>query len=73
MKVFYNLILSFWVCATKYAQTTQNKKFVNLCNISRKSQGEVDILPANKHESCLQVNSITLGLLSQACPKYPKE
>ena len=35
--------------------------------------GEVDFLPANKHESFLQVDSITLGLLSQAFPKYPKQ
>ena len=30
-------------------------------------------LPANKHESFLQIGSITLGLHSQACPKYPKQ
>ena len=35
--------------------------------------GEVDFLPANKHESFLQVDSIILYLLSQACPKYPKQ
>ena len=35
--------------------------------------GEVDFLPSNKHKSFLQVESITLGLLSQACPKYPKQ
>ena len=35
--------------------------------------GEVDFLPANKHESFLQVDIITLGLCSQACPKYPKQ
>ena len=33
---------------------------------------EVDFLPANKHERFLQVDSTTLGLHSQACPKYPK-
>ena len=32
---------------------------------------EVDFLPGDKHES-LQFDSITLGLGSQACPKYPK-
>ena len=34
---------------------------------------EVDFLPANKRESFLQVDSITLGLCCQACPKYPKQ
>ena len=41
--------------------------------IFAKAWGEVDFLPANKHESFLQVDSITLGLRSQACPKYPKQ
>ena len=33
---------------------------------------EVDFLPGDKVKSFLQVNSITLVLRSQACPKYPK-
>ena len=33
---------------------------------------EVNFLHADKHKNFLQVNSITLGLPSQACPKYPK-
>ena len=34
---------------------------------------EVDFLPADKRESFLQVDSINLGVRSQACPKYPKQ
>ena len=34
--------------------------------------GEVDFLPANEHKSFLQVDSIFLGLLSQACLKVPR-
>ena len=34
---------------------------------------EVDFLPADKHKSFLQVDSITFGVLSQTCPKYPKK
>ena len=30
---------------------------------------EIDLLPADKHKSFLQVDSITLGVYSQACPK----
>ena len=30
-------------------------------------------LPANKHESFLQFDNITLSLLRQACPKYPNQ
>ena len=29
-------------------------------------------MPADKHKNFLQVDSITLGVRSQACPKYPK-
>ena len=32
---------------------------------------EVDFLPATKHISFLQDDSITLGVHSQACPEYP--
>ena len=38
-----------------------------------KAWGMKLILPADKHESFLQVDSITLGVRSQACPKYPKQ
>ena len=43
-----------------------------------KHGGEVEFFPANKcesflHESFLQVDSITLDLLSQACLMYPKQ
>ena len=32
---------------------------------------EVGFLPSDKHESFLQVDSITLSVGSQACAKYP--
>ena len=71
IEIFYKLILSFWVCATRHAQNTQNKKFGYLCNISRKAcewggrgggGGEDDFLPANENESFVQVDSITMSL-----------
>ena len=34
---------------------------------------EGHFLAANEHESFLQVDSDTLDLRSQACPKYPKQ
>ena len=34
---------------------------------------EIDFLPADKHKNFLQVDSITLGVHSQACPKDPKQ
>ena len=38
-----------------------------------KHGGEVDFLAANKLEHFLQIDSITSGLHSQVCPKYPKQ
>ena len=35
--------------------------------------GEVGFLAADKHKSFLQDDSITLGIYSQVCPKYPKQ
>ena len=41
--------------------------------ISPKRYGdEIDFLPADKEESFLQDSSVTLGVHSQACQKYPK-
>ena len=34
---------------------------------------EINFSPADKHESFLQNNSVTLGLHSHVCPKYPKQ
>ena len=49
IKVFYKLILSFWLCVVSDAQSTQNKKFAYLCNISRKIW-EMKLI------FCLQIN-----------------
>ena len=66
------LILSFWMCATM--PKVPKVKSLHIFAISpQKHGGEVDFLPANKHESFLQVDSITFRLRSQACPKYPKQ
>ena len=34
---------------------------------------EVDFLPADKHKSLPQDDSITYGVRSQTCLKYPKQ
>ena len=55
-----------------HAQITQNKKFVYLYNVYRKMLEMIFFLTADKHKSFLQVDSINLGVRSQACPKNPK-
>ena len=66
------MILSFWVSGNRHAQSTKNK-FAYLWNIYTKAWDEVDFLPADKHKSFLQDNSITLDVRSQTRPKYQKQ
>ena len=33
---------------------------------------EVDFLPADKHQRCLQSDTVILDVCGQACPNYPK-
>ena len=72
IKVFYKLIAPFCVCAIRYARGTQNK-FTYLCNISRKAWEMKLIFCLQINTSFLQLDSITLRVLSQACSKYPKQ
>ena len=72
IKAFHKLIVSFSVFVTRHAPSTQNK--LAYTQYFQKSMGdEVDFLSADKDESFVQVDSITLGVPSQACPKYPKQ
>ena len=49
-------------------------KSLHILAISPEKLGdEVDFLFEDKDESFLQVDSITLGVCSQACPRYPKQ
>ena len=34
---------------------------------------EINFLPADKHNIFLQIDSITLGVHGEACPKHPKQ
>ena len=74
IKVFCKMIISFWVCLTRHAQSIQNKRFAYLCNISRKAwQMNLIFLPADNHKSFLQDDCIILCVHSQVCPKYLKQ
>ena len=74
IKVFCKMIILFWVCLTRHAQSIQNKRFAYLCNISRKAwQMNLIFLPADNQKSFLQGNCIILCVHSEACPKYLKQ
>ena len=38
-KIFYKLILPFWVCVSRHVYSTQNKKFAYLCKYLQKNMG----------------------------------
>ena len=73
IKAFHKLIVSFSVFVTRHAPSTQNKKLAYTQYFQKSMGDEVDFLSADKDESFIQVDSITLGVHSQACPKYPKQ
>ena len=72
IEVFYKVILSFWMSVTRHVQSTQIS-FISLQYLHKSMGDEVDFLPADKHKSFLQDDSITFSVPSQACPKYPKQ
>ena len=51
---------------------TQNKKFVYLCNISRKTWDEVDFSDVVKHESFLQIDTVITDGDDGGLPKFSK-
>ena len=66
IKVFFKLILSFWVCVTRHAQSTQNR-FVYLAISLEKHWDEVYFFPAYKHESSLQIDTkILMGMVKHS-------
>ena len=61
IKVFYKLILSFWVCITRNAQSTQNSKFaISLQYLKENRKNEVDLLLAGKHQRFLEIDQVIL-------------
>ena len=72
IEIFYKLILSFYVCVIRHARSAQNK-FTYFSNISRKAWEINLIFCLQINISFLQLDSITLGVLSQVCSKYSKQ
>ena len=71
-KIFYKFRLSFWECAARHAQSTQNRKFAYFCNISGKTYGMRLLL-------CLQINTkdfhkvlVSFWVCKQACLEDPE-
>ena len=70
IKVFYKQVVSFLLVMARYAQSTQNSKFVvSLQYVKKEGRDEVDFL---QHQTFLRVDPINLGGYGQTCPNYPK-
>ena len=62
IKVFYKETVPFLLVIARYAQSTQNSKFVILLqHLKKEGRDEVDFLHGYKHQSFLQVDLINLG------------
>ena len=57
------MIVSFWECVDRNAQSIQNNNFVIL---KENIKDGVEILPADKHQRFLQTGTIILGVCGQA-------
>ena len=67
------MILSSYVCVGRHAQITQNNKFyISLQYLKKEVSDEVDFLHVDKHESCLQIDTMIFDGDGQAFPKFPK-
>ena len=66
VEVFYDLILSFWVCAARHVQNTQNNKFtISLQYLIENVKDEVTFLQADKLPKVLKVISLDIFTISQ--------
>ena len=73
INVFYKLTGSFLLVIDRYAQSTQESKFVISLKYLRNEVGdELDFLHADKHQTFLQVDTINISGHDQACSNYPK-
>ena len=46
---------------------------VTSCFFQKSMRYEIDFFACKKTKNVLQIDSITLGVPSQTCPKYPKQ
>ena len=72
IEVFYKFEI-FWVCVTRHAQSTQNKKFTYFCSTSSKAWGMKLIFCLQIKRKIFNKMIISLGVRSQACRKYPSQ
>ena len=61
------MLVSFWVCVSSLAQSTQNNKFtISLQFLKQNRKNEVGFSLADKHQGFLQSDTIILGVARHA-------
>ena len=69
IKYFYKLIVSFLLIIVRYAQSTQNIRFViSLQYLKKEGRDEVDLLHENKHQIFKLFKLLLLILVGMAMP-----
>ena len=67
------MVLSFYVCVGRHAEITQNNKFdISLQCLKKEVSDEVDFFHTNRHESCLQIETMIFDGDGQAFQKFQK-
>ena len=63
------LVLKLWA---KMLPASQIAGFFKMQYLKKEVNDEIYFWDADKHRSLVQVDTIIVGVCSQACPKYPK-
>ena len=66
-------MVSISVSMASHVESTQNNKFVTLCNISRKKGGMKLILCTGKHQCFLHVDNIIFDAYGQASLEHLRD
>ena len=67
----FKVAVSFVLVIARYAQSTENSKFVIFFEyLKKEGRDEVDLFDADKHQTFPQVDPIRLSEYGKACPNY---
>ena len=63
----YKVLVSFWICVSRLAQSTQNNKSaISLQYLKENETNEVVFLLSDKHQRFFQIDTIILGVARHA-------
>ena len=65
-KIFYKILVSFWVCKQPCPKYSNNKFTISLQFLKQIGKNEVSFSLADKHQGFLQIDTIILGVARHA-------